>query len=617
VRRVDRSRTMISTPLCFLAVAAFAVAGHLVGAPVEVAYDGVRQAFTVRDPDAGRVWTTLPGANLPDGFRVDWRVEGRELVVELSADPKTPMTALDFPRPFAAERGDRVLLTQGNGLSFPVEETDLGTDRIDTSWYPGRDMEMACFGHHSPAAGYLAIIETPEDSGTRYRVGPNGLRQPNVVWRSEWGRFGYARRVRFVFGARMTPMQMALRYREEMKRKGYYRTFPEKMRARPRMAARYRALAGAPVVWFWEVEGDKAGFARELKTLGFDTFLFCGATRRDLGAWITPEEVRAVAEVPGALPGVYDIYRDFMDPANLPLIDCVRPYWPTNVWENGDYVIGANGRPARGWGVDRKGSKDPKDRIGCALLCEARSWPYARTRLADDLAKAPHAVRMFDVVGGGLGECRNPRHPLTRRASRVVRNDFFAAAERAFGLLAGTEDGNECFVASCSYFEGTMSAPNHYRVDGGRYMWRIYDEVPDCIRRGTDPATRVPFFDMVFHGCVNLYWYWCDYNNKFPALWHRRDLFDFVTGEPPMYLFTRETFARQRDRLAASHRLATATAKATFGVPMRDYRWLSTDRMVQEAEFENGVVATVNFGERPFTLSDGFVLAPGGHRLTP
>ena len=582
---------------------------------ISVSYDAATGGFAVSDSAAGRTWSSLPGAACPDGIRVSHRVEGRELVVTLSADAGRKMSEIDFPRPFAAERGDRILLTQGNGFLFPAEMTDLGTDKVDFSRYPTRDMEMGCFGHLSETAGYLAIVETPEDCGQRYSVGSNGLRQPNVVWLSEHGKFGYERRIRYVFFKDPTPMKMALRYREEMKRKGYYKLFPEKMRERPAMAERYAMLAGAPNVWIWEEDGDKAGFARELKELGFGSFLLQSANRRDLGVWITPEEIRNMAKVPGVLPGVYDIYRDFMDPKNLPLIDCVRPYWPTNVWENGDYVLASDGSVARGWGVNRKGTTDAKNRIGCALLCEGRSWPYAQANLRRDLKAAPHAARLFDVVGGSLGECFNPRHPLTRRTSRIARRDFFAHAEGEFGVLAGTEDGSECFVGCCSYFEGTMSAPNHYRVDGGRYMWRLYDEVPDCIRRGTDPATRVPFFDMVFHGCVNLYWYWCDYNNKFPSLWHRRDLFDFVTGEPPMYFFTRETFAKQKGSLAASYALATSVAKATFGVPMSDYRWLTSDRLVQQSAFENGVVATVNFGEKTFVMADGFSLAPGGHRL--
>ena len=585
------------------------------GKDIAVSYDETCGSFSVFDPDAERVWKSLPGAACLAGVRVSHRVEGRELLVTLSADGGLKMGLLDFPRPFAAERGDRILLTQGNGFLFPAEMTDLGTDKIDLAFYPTRDMKMGCFGHLSEKSGYLAIIETPEDCGQRYRVGSNGLRQPNVVWRSEHGKFGYARRIRYVFFKDPTPMKMALRYREEMKRRGWYKTFPEKMREHPSLAPRYAMLAGAPNVWIWEEAGDKAGFARELKDLGFDTFLLQSANRHDLGVWITSEEIAEMAKVPGVLPGIYDIYRDFMDPENLPHIDCVRPYWPTNVWENGDYVLRADGSVARGWGVNRKGTTDAKNRIGCALLCEARSWPYAKANLARDLKDAPHAVRMFDVVGGGLGECYNPRHPLTRRTSRIVRCDFFKNTEREFGILAGTEDGGECFVNCCSYFEGTMSAPDHYRVDGGRYMWRIYDEVPDSVRRGTDPATRVPFFDMVFHGCVNLYWYWCDYNNKFPKLWHRRDLFNFVTGEPPMYFFTRETFSKQKDRLAASYEVATRVAKATFGVPMTDYRWLTPDRLVQQSEFENGVVATVNFGAQSYMMADGFVLPGGGSRF--
>lgn len=582
---------------------------------IAVSYDSGAQAFIVRECGSGRVWRTMDGAPLPPEVRVDWRVEGVELVVTLSAPADWACGNIDFPRPFAAEKGDRILLTQGNGFAFPAEMTDLGTDLVDESWYPTRNMEMGCFGHFSDAAGYLAIYETPVDAGCRYRIGPNGLRQPNPIWGPTRGSFGYSRRIRYVFGAKMTPMKMALRYREEMRRRGYWKLFSEKSRERPSMAARYAKLAGAPNVWFWEEDGDKVGFARELKALGFDNFLLQSANRRDLGVWVTSAEIRALAEIPGVLPGIYDIYRDFMDPKNVPLIDCMRPYWPTNVWENGDYVIGADGEPRRGWGVDRKGSKDPKDRIKCALLCEARAWPYARARLTDDLAAAPHAARLFDVVGGSLDECWNPRHPLSRTDSKAARREFFANVENAFGILAGTEDGSECFADVCSYFEGTMSAPNHYRVDGGRYMWKLYDEIPEAIARGTDPATRVPFFDMVFHGCVNLYWYWCDYNNKFPKLWHRRDLFNFVTGEPPMYFFNRANFERQKGELAASYRLATETAKVTFGVPMSDYRWLSADRMVQESEFENGVVATVNFGEKAFVMSDGFVLPPGGHRL--
>lgn len=614
---------------------------------LKVTFAPATATFDVTDKASGRVWRMLKGegtalqvqgvetwpgtiaftarASTPAlNLRVRLSLEGSELLVAISAPAEARFVGgrLDWPGPFAGVRGDRVLLAQGNGFSFPVEMADLGTDRIDLSCYCGRDMEMGCWGQYAevsapdgellPAAGCLAIIETPENSGVRYTVRRNGFRQANVSWQQDRQTFGYDRRVRFVFGARFGPMEMALRYREEMKRKGYWVTLEEKRRRYPKLAEKIDLLVGAPNVWYWAEGGDKAGTARRLKELGFENVLMQFATRRDLGTWVTPEEIRAVAAVPGVLAGEYDIYRDFMDPANLPLIDCTRPHWPTNVWENGDHVLRPDGTPARGWGVDRK---DGKGRIGCAALCEARAWPYARDRIGRAVAQAPHAARLLDVIGGGLGECWNPAHPLGKRQSRDARFALFDRIQREFGLLVGTEDGGEWCVPCCCYFEGTMSAPNHYRIDGGRWMWRVYDEVPDNVRRGLDETTRVPFWEMVFHGCIVTYWYWCDYNNKFPALWRKHDLFNAVAGTPPMYLFTPATFAAIQDRLAASRAIATASAKAAGWAPMCGYRWLTPDRKVQQSRFGNGVVCTVNFGDRPFVLADGHVLPPLSHRL--
>ena len=632
----------IALPIALLAGSAFGAV--IENDSLKVEFRKADAAFDVTDKSSGRVWRMMEGegtslevsdvkasgreisfaarSRAPAlDMRMRLALEGRELSVSISApaDAKIAETRLDWPYPFAGERGDRVLLTQGNGFAFPVEMTDLGTDKIDLSNYPGRDMEMGCWGQYAetlapdgeilPAAGCLAIIETPENSGIRYTVRRNGFRQANVSWQHDRLAFGHDRRVRFVFGKKFGPMEMALRYREEMKRKGYWVSFAEKRRRYPHLAEKIDLLIGAPNVWYWAEGGDKAGVARRLKELGFENILMQFATRHDLGTWVTPEEIRAVAAVPGVIAGEYDIYKDFMDPANIPLIDCTRPHWPTNVWENGDYVTDSGGAVVRGWGVDRR---DGKGRIGCAALCESRAWPYALDRIGRAVSEAPHSSRLIDVVGGCLGECWNPAHPLNRRQSRDARSALFDNIQRRLGLLVGTEDGGEWCVPTCCYFEGTMSAPDHYRVDGGRYMWKVYDEVPDVVLRGLDETTRVPFFEMVFHGCVVTYWYWCDYNNKFPSLWRKHDLFNALYGTPPMYLFTPDTFAGIQSRLAESRVVATSTAKLAGTSPMCGFRWLTPDRSVQQSRFENGVVCTVNFGDGPYKMSDGRILPPEG-----
>ncbi|MDO5582237.1 MAG: glycoside hydrolase, partial [Planctomycetia bacterium] len=91
-------------------------------------------------------------------------------------------------------------------------------------------------------------------------------------------------------------------------------------------------------------------------------------------------------------------------------------------------------------------------------------------------------------------------------------------------------------------------------------------------------------------------------------IWWKKDLFNAVCGTPPMYLFDKETFAKIQDQLAESIKTAVPAAKLTGSVPMIDYRWLTPDRKVQQSRFANGVRATVNFGERPFTMDDGYVI---------
>ena len=615
---------MRALPLFILAAAACAAEPQSVtNGCLRAAYDPAVRTFTVTDVHAGRTWKTLPGAELPDGS-MHWRLDGAELVVEIDLPPETPQPRpLAFPGPFQAEKGDRFILPHGCGFSLPADFPDFRPHELDRLQVYSRDMKMGCWAQYAETAasdgalrqgaGMLAILETPADAWVSFAFRAGGLRAAGPEWTPEKGRFGYTRRIRYVFFDAATPGRLAARYRAEMDCCGYRVTFIEKARRNPRLARGLELLKGAPDVWYWTTRTNKADVARELRRIGFGNFLFCSITRRDLGVWVTPEEVRAVAEIPDVLQAEYDIYTDTMEPAMLDKIDAVRPHWPLEVWERGDYVADANGVPRRGWKVALK-SDPAKPVVGCLRLCERQAPPYLRARVSRRLAEAPYGARFFDVTGTGVGTCDNPRHPLTRRQSVEARRALLAIAGNEFGLVTGSEDGLECYVPECDWFEGNFSAAR-WRVDGGRYMWRIYDETPPVMERAIDPAIRCPFWEMVFHDCVSSTWYWTDYNNKFPHDWWKRDLLNVVSGTPPMYLFTPEVFEKQKDRLAASVRVTTPVARATADAVLEEFAWLTADRLVQQARFSNGVIATVNFGDRSFTLADGTVLAPRGHHV--
>jgi hypothetical protein len=112
------------------------------------------------------------------------------------------------------------------------------------------------------------------------------------------------------------------------------------------------------------------------------------------------------------------------------------------------------------------------------------------------------------------------------------------------------------------------------------------------------------------------YWYWGDYNNKLPAVWDRRDLWNALYGTPPMFMFTPKVWQTYRQRFVQSYQTATPVARATGYSEMLSHRWLTADHTVQESVFADGTRVTVNFGETAYRMPDGRQLAPGKDRVT-
>ncbi|MDO4583846.1 MAG: glycoside hydrolase, partial [Planctomycetia bacterium] len=112
----------------------------------------------------------------------------------------------------------------------------------------------------------------------------------------------------------------------------------------------------------------------------------------------------------------------------------------------------------------------------------------------------------------------------------------------------------------------------------------------------------------VYHDCTVSYWYWGDYNNKLPSLWKKRDLFNALYGVPPMYMFTKASWNANKERFVESYRMAQPVSRMTGYDEMTNHRILTADRSVQQTSFANGVRVTANFGEKDYTMPDGFVV---------
>ncbi len=513
-----------------------------------------------------------------------------ELVVELSAPGPMP-ASLRFPHPFRGEPGDYLVIPMNEGIAYPVD--DAAIQPIHLIAYGGHGICMAFYGVTDGEGGQMSIIETPDDASIRVaRVDGRLLVVPE--WDAQRGEFGYVRRLRHVFFARGGHVAMAKRYRAYAQQTGLFKTLAEKRKLNPDVDR----LIGAVNVWCWE--RNAVSLVGELQAAGIERILW---SRQQ-----SPDNIRALNEL-GVLTSRYDIYQDVMAPTNFVRLQWVHPDWTTNAWPN-DILRDRRGNWVKGWAVEAKDG----GMIPCGVICDRQALPYARERIPADLATHPYRCRFIDTTTAApWHECYHPNHPMTRTESRRWKMELLRYVCDENRLVTGCETGHDAAVPFVHYFEGMLSLGPYRVPDAGRQMSEIWTEVPAAVAKfqlGHD--YRLPLWELVYHDCVVAQWYWGDYNNKLPALWDKRDLFNVLYGTPPMFMFNRRLWEENRARFVQSYRNTCPHVRRVGYQEMTDHRFLTPDRSVQQTVFANGVVITVNFGSADHRLPDGRVVPARG-----
>jgi hypothetical protein len=238
-------------------------------------------------------------------WRTSYRVEEDCPEVVVTVDSEGEMkSSIAYPDAFATQKGDRLIVPMNEGISYPADEPDEIPGRLIA--YGGHGICMAFFGVQDDAtgAGWMAILETPDDASMIARRDKStGLWTLGPSWEDQKKRFGYARRVRYIFFDKGGYVAMCKRYRAYAKGIGLFKPFSEKAKERPLVDR----LLGAANVWCWEK--DKLAVVSNLVEAGIDRFLWSGGG--------TPEEVSAMAAMPKVLVGRYDCYQDVYHPEQL------------------------------------------------------------------------------------------------------------------------------------------------------------------------------------------------------------------------------------------------------------------------------------------------------------
>ncbi len=567
----------------------------------------------VTDARTGQIWRQksltkgqiVQSRKLPNSIEMTWHHAGLNMDIQtkLRLDSDNPeftlaisaegdlKWSLGFPNPFLTEPGTYLVVPMNEGISYPVDDESIKTRWL--SAYGGHGICMAFWGVTDGRQGYMAIIETPDDAAIHIQRVDNRL-CITPQWQSQKGRFGYTRKLRYVFFDKGGHVAICKRYRSYARKAGLLKTLQQKGKENPDVDL----LLGAVNVWCWEK--NALAFVREMKSLGIERILWSHREQ--------PDVIKSMNEMGGILTSRYDIYQDLMDPQVVEQqLRRVHPDWTQAGWPK-DIMLDRNGDWRKGWRVKGKDGR----MYPCGVLCDRQAPKHARQRVPAELKRHPYRCRFIDTTTASpWRECYHPDHPMTRGDSRHWKMELLRVICEDMKLVTGSETGHDAAVPYVHYFEGMLSLGPYRVPEAGRNMRKIWDEVPVRVAKfQVGHKYRLPLWELVYHDCVVAQWYWGDYNNKLPALWDKRDLFNILYGTPPMFMFTRQVWNQNKERFAQSYKNICPVARAVGYAEMTDHRFLTPDRNVQQTSFANGTTITVNFGDKSYRLGNGKKVKP-------
>lgn len=513
-----------------------------------------------------------------------------------------------YPQSFIREPKAEVLYPICGGVMFKADDKEaVIPQRLALSG--GNGLSMGFIGSIFGGNYFLNAVMTTADGAVTTARDDNGLVRSDIIWIAEMGKWGYERKMRFIWG-KGGITELCLQYRDIAKEKGFIVPLSEKVKK----VAKVDKMLGAADIWIWNsdamdmlyskeavyrVPSDeqverRISIAKEMKQMGMDNVLWSIFNEN-----IEKKEISAINDL-GFITTFYDIYTDVIPKDIFHLIPETRQrrceqrigYWPDAVIKNQD------GTYRKAWALmGTDGVFHDQHRI-CDVKAPECAKPIIEKRKIDYNMEGC----FLDVMAATAYECYSDEHPTTRRGSMMHKRRL-ADVVTDLDLVCGTEIGCEDVAATVHYNEGMMSPPPYRAYDSGRRMTHLYygDDVPEnIVKYMLNPVCRVPLWEMVFHGSVQSYFYWGDSQNCCPELMEQRDKLCVLYGVPPIYSLCETDWDNLKDDILASYQRTVPAARKVGYATLDSFEYLTEDRLVQRTKFSNGVEITVNFSDEPY-----------------
>jgi hypothetical protein len=597
---------------------------ELSNSQLEFRFDEKTALFTVTDKRCNKTWKSSPLTEKlkvetveknDNRLSVDFSgkynfkavytlTETPAIELEIIAAENMEFTQLAYPP--AIETPDKnhyLIFTDGEGFLLKTDDREYGIGRQVMHSMRGLSMPWMGITDSLFATGYMAILDTPDDSEIwvkRYK----GLISFEPLWISQKDRFGYKRKIIFHFFDAGGYVEQCKKYREYVWAKN-----PESfmLRDKEKRFPAIEKMIGAPHIYVWD-DAREVAFAEELKKSGIDkAFILWNPNHPPYPVEGYDNYLKQL----GYLSGVYELFRDVhlrdtlgqIDPANRKGTWLNRFRFPglfhevALVEKDGNYHYS-------GFGYDT----NPKTVL--SIIPELRT--------DREMEVYPHESFFLDgYLASGIFEDYGEKNPLTRseyKQAVIEMNEFFA---NRYQSITGVEWGADYGVPTAVYAHGMTtlhhmlySSPDRYREHSIYYMgeWdnparpsiMVGDYVADkhYLKWAINEKIRVPLYQLVYHGAIVSTWRWDDASHHMPEIWWKKDLFDILYGTAPLWTINRPRWERYKNTFIESYRNFSPWLKQIQYDEMLSHRFLTEDHQLQETVFSSGKKVWVNFGDK-------------------
>ncbi|OIP82841.1 MAG: hypothetical protein AUK44_06860 [Porphyromonadaceae bacterium CG2_30_38_12] len=590
---------------------------------LEVQFDDKSALLSVKDNRCGKIWKQAPinepytvvkvqqkDSSLYIQLKAKMLLDVKytlssksSLQVSVSSNNKLEMDDLAYPSAFVTpDKNHYLLQTDGEGLLLPVTDTEypLGNG---TSFYCGGGLSMAWMGITDTdfKTGYMAILETPYDAAIETRR-EGGLITYRPVWKSTMGKFGYERKLKYVFFDEGGYVAQCKEYRNYIWKKNNVLSLAERQKKTPSIAK----MVGAVHIYVWDT-GRNAEFANEMKVSGIDKALVLWNPNH------TPYPENGYSEKIknlGYAIGMYDCFTDAHKRDTALSEKTFRSETP--FWCN--YYPGLYN-----YNVARKKDGSVYTNSFGDYNCPVAIQPQVTKRLDPLHAVYNNDSYFLDVSqANGLYECYSKLHPATRQQYAENMVKYINLVVDRYNVFMGAEWGADFAGSSSVYAHGMMTLQRTWfnsdiQKKGTIYYygnWRNNPRptqmlssrvAPDTyLKFSINEYTRVPLFELVYHDAIVTSWRWEDCNHHTPEIWWKKDLFNLLYGNAPLWSIDRSCWENYKQTFIESYRNICPWLQQIGYDEMVSHRFITPDHKVQESVFSSGKSIIVNFGNEDY-----------------